>query len=249
MPYGMYLAAAGADVQSERLKIISHNLANVDTPGFKREFAVLKAVPAESIEEGTTVEGTGEIDDLGGGVELVESVTDFSEGPLRRTGIPTDMAISGEGFFLVEREGQQFLTRAGGFSVSSTGQLQTDQGHAVLSTGGAPVVLDPNSEWRLRPDGRISQAGTEYSLAIVRPPSLGDLVKAGQNLFAPLGEVAPVPVNERRVLGGFLEQSTVKPAMEMMELIETTRAYEINVSMIQNQDQMIANLLSRALGQ
>ena len=249
MPYGLYMAAAGADVQSERLKILSHNLANVDTPGFKREFAVMKAVAAEAIEQGDALAGSGGIDDIGGGVELLETVTDFAKGIFKQTGIPTDMAIEGDGFFVVANGEQELLTRSGNFQIASTGQLQTDQGHAVLAAEGTPINLDPSLPWRLRDDGHITQAGNDIPLAIVQPTSLGDLVKTGQNLFSALGNVAPVAAGERQVLGGYLEQSTVKPALEMMELIETSRAYEANVRMIQNQDQMIGTLVNRVLGQ
>jgi hypothetical protein len=93
MPYGIYISAAGADVQSKRLQVLSHNLANVDTPGFKREFSILQAQAAEAIEQGLEQEGSGSINDIGGGVSLVETVMDHSMGGLRQTGIETDMAI------------------------------------------------------------------------------------------------------------------------------------------------------------
>ena len=103
MPYGMYISAAGADVQSRRLQVLSNNLANVDTPGFKRELAVLQSRHAEAIERGEDYPDSRSINDVGGGVRLAETVTDFGGATVRQTGIPTDMAIEGDGFFLVER--------------------------------------------------------------------------------------------------------------------------------------------------
>ena len=88
MPYGMYISAAGAEAQSQRLEIISHNLANADTPGFKRELAILQAQHAEDIASGEATAGSGGIDDVGGGVVLAETVTDFSLGKVRATGKP-----------------------------------------------------------------------------------------------------------------------------------------------------------------
>ena len=247
MPYGMYISAAGADVQSQRLQVLSNNLANVDTPGFKRELAVLQSRHAEAIERRQDSPSSRSINNVGGGVRVAETVTDFGGGTLRQTGIPTDMAIDGDGFFLVAKEGQQLLTRAGNFRLSPQGNLLTQQGHAVLSTKGQPVVLDPLQPWRLLEGGVLEQAGTRTQLALVKPRSLGDLVKAGENLFFSLAPAPPLPVPQRRLVGGYLEQSTVKPAQEMMELIETSRAFEANIRMIQNQDSIIGSLVSRAL--
>src|SRR5687767_7521440 len=98
MSYGLYLSAAGADVQSKRLEVMANNLANVDTTGFKRELAVVKARHAEAIERGEETAGSRGVSDVGGGVLLHQTLTHFSPGTLKKTGIPTDMAIDGEGF-------------------------------------------------------------------------------------------------------------------------------------------------------
>ena len=249
MPYGMYIAAAGAHAQSQRLQVLTNNLANADTPGFKRELAVFQARHAEAIERGLESPGSGGMNDIGGGVFLAETLTDFSHGTLRQTGNRTDFAIDGDGFFLVEKEGQQLLTRAGNFQLSNAGELQTEEGHSVLSAGGEPVTIDRSLGWDFLENGSISQEGTVIPIALVRPRSNGDLVKAGQNLFSALADVIPVANADRRMRHGFLEQSSIKPATEMMELIETSRAYEANVRMIQNQDHMIGTLVNRVLRQ
>jgi flagellar basal-body rod protein FlgF len=245
----MYISAAGADVQSQRLEILSNNLANVDTPGFKREIAILQAENAEAIEQGEAVAGSGGPDDVGGGVTLAGTMTDFSPGKMRTTGRPTDLTIVGEGFFLVGQENEQFLTRAGNFHFSSIGQLQTDQGHDVLTGDGQPITVNPNLPYQFNEDGSITQQGARIDLGIVRPQSLGDLVKQGENLFSALAEVQPVANQDKRVISGQLEMSAVSPTHEMMELIETSRAYEANVKMIQNQDQMLGSLINRVMRQ
>jgi len=245
----MYISAAGADVQSARLQVLSNNLANADTPGFKREIAILQARHAESIERGDVAAGQRGIEDVGGGVQLSETVTDFSVGALRETGNRTDLAINGEGFFMVEKDGQPLLTRAGNFHFSTTGQLQSEQGYPVMSLDGGPITIDPTQPWNFNEDGGIEQAGDKQLLALVQPASLGDLVKAGGNMFSPLADVNPVPAADRNVKNGYLEQSGVKPALEMMELIETSRAYEANIRMIQSQDQVVGSLVNRVLRQ
>lgn len=247
MSYGMYVSAAGAHTQSERLKVISNNLANVDTPGFKREFAIFQARHAEAIERGDAAAGSGTTDDQGGGVQVSETVTDFSGGQLRQTGNPTDMAIDGEGFFLVEKDGEQFVTRAGNFHVAPNGRMMTQQGFQLLTFERQPVAINPQSPWEFVERGIISQDGNEIPLAIVQPNSYGDLAKAGENLFRPLDKLKDVPFRSRHVVNGFLEQSSVRPAEEMMELIETSRVYEANIRMVQNQDQMTSSLIGRIL--
>ncbi len=247
MPYGMYLSAAGAHVQSQRLQVLANNLANVSTPGFKREFAVFQALNPEAIERGQATAGSGSHNDVGGGVAFQETVTDFSGGTLRQTGNPSDVAIDGNGFFLVAKDGEQFLTRAGNFHFAPDGRLMTEQGHQVLATDRQPVVINPTVPWEFQSHGTLAQAGNAIPLAIVKPKSLGDLTKAGENMFSPQAEIQDVVPGERRVAGGFLEQSSVQPALEMMELIETSRVYEANVRMIQNQDQLLGTLINRVL--
>lgn len=239
------MSATGANAQSERLQVLSNNLANVDTPGFKRELAILQARHAEAIERGAPSQTTS-INNVGGGVAMAETLTDFSMGAVRGTGNKEDIAILGEGFFLVEDNGEQFLTRAGNFHVASNGDLVTDQGYKVLADGGEPMMITtPN--WQLESDGGILQGNERKYLALVMPKSLGDLVKIGRNLFRPLGDVDPVLRSERRFAGSSLELSAVKPAQEMMNLIETTRAYEANIKMIQNHDSMTGGLVGRLL--
>ena len=249
MSYGMYLSAAGADVQSARLQVVSNNLANANTPGFKREIAILQARHAEAIERGDVAAGQRGINDIGGGVQMSETVTDFSSGAVRQTGKKTDLAITGDGFFLVDKDGESLLTRAGNFHFSTAGQLLTEQGYPVMSRDGGPVGIDPVLPWNFTADGGIQQGNSTQQLAVVQPASLGDLVKVGKNLFSPLAEIQPVPAAARSVKSGYLEQSTVTPTTEMMGLIETSRAYEANIRMIQSQDQMIGSLVSRLLRQ
>jgi flagellar basal-body rod protein FlgF len=249
MPYGMYVSAAGAEAQSRRIEILAHNLANADTPGFKRELAVLQARYTEAIEQGLDYPGSQSINDVGGGAFLSQTLTDFSRGATRQTGIPTDMAIDGDGFFLVEKDGQEKLTRAGNFVFSADGRLRTQDGYSVLADDRQPVTIDASLPWRVSNEGILEQEGTALPLALVRPQSLGDLAKAGENLFTPLADVVPVPAAERRVRSGYLEMSGVKPTLEMMELIEASRALEANARLIQNRDQMIGSLVNRVLRQ
>jgi flagellar basal-body rod protein FlgF len=248
MPYGLYISAEGAQAQSVRMETIANNLANASSPGFKRDLAIFQARYAEETERGLDAPGSGSLNDLGGGVETLGTVTDFSPGPIRVTDVPTDLAIDGEGFFVVRREGKDFLTRAGNFSLNPNGALVTQDGDAVLSMAGTPVVIEQGQgPWRFTTDGAVEQGSDRTYLALVAPQSYGDLVKMGDNLLSPLAPTKPVDAAARHTLSGQLENSGVQSVMEMTEMIETSRAFEANVNMVRNQDQILGELVSRVL--
>ncbi len=250
MPYGVYLSAAGANAQDHRMKTLSNNLANVDTPGFKPQQTILQSRFAELIEQGEVPSGLAGADDIGGGVTIQKALTEFSKGSMRVTGRETDFAIhDDDSFFVVQRGSEQFLTRAGDFLFDARGNLVTQAGEEVLASDGKPLRIEPGRPFEVETGGRIRQNGTQSELMLAKPKSFGDLSQAGTNMFKPLAEFDLVPPVDRKVIGGSLEQSAVSPTMAMMELIETSRAYEANVRLIQHQDSVMGSLISRMLGQ
>lgn len=249
MAYGLYLSAAGANAQNHRLEVLSHNLANVNTPGFKPHLAVVKSRHSEAVERGDVPEGTG-VDNLGGSVTIAPSLTQFAQGPIRQTGGNSDFAIKdNSSFFVVQRGDQKLLTRAGNFTFDNTGKLVTPIGETVLSENGGPIVINPVLPYRITGDGAVYQAGQRQNLMLARPKESGDLSRVGDNLYQSLSDITPVPTNERAVVGGAIEESAVKPTAAMMELIEASRVYEANVRMIQTQDQTVGSLISRVLSE
>jgi flagellar basal-body rod protein FlgF len=248
MPYGLYISAEGAQVQSKRLEVIANNIANVDTVGFKRDLAVMQSRYAEAIERGQASAGVGTFNDIGGGVQFHQTVTDFSPGPARKTGNATDVALQGDGFFVVRKGQERLLTRAGNFRLTPTGQLVTQQGYAVLGEGNAQVNISPTGgPWEIDSTGNVTQDGTKQELLIVKPTSLGDLTKVGENLFRPLSDARPITANERSVAGGSLEMSAVQPTTEMTSMIETSRLLEANINVMRTHSQMLENLIGRVL--
>jgi flagellar basal-body rod protein FlgF len=247
--YGLYLSAAGAHAQQHRLQVISHNLANVQTVGFKPEEATLQARFAEAIERKEQVPGTKGIDDVGGGVTVAPSSTHFKTGTIRATGVPTDFALGDqEAFFVVQDlDGKSLLTRAGNFLFDGQGRLQTPQGEAVMGADGRGVKINPNLPFEVLEQGRIQQGSDVWTLQVAKPKSLGDVARKGDNYFLPLAPFDNVPVGSRRVVSGHLESSGVEPTTAMVDLIDASRAYEANVRMIQNHDSIQGSLISRVL--
>ena len=248
MVNGLYISAEGAYAQDRRLEVVANNLANVDTVGFKRELAVFQSNGAGGVDSGWQMSNSNTAADIDGGVALSRTTTDYSAGPLVRTGGRSDMAIKGSGFFMVRKGNEDLLTRAGNFAMTSRGELVTTQGYPVLNESGSPVVIDPDDpSWKTTADGSIWQQGGKQSLAIVEPNSLGDLVKMGENLFRPLAPPQPVSPADRQVATGHLEMSTVKSTTEMTELIQASRFLEANVNLIKMQDEMQRGLINRVM--
>lgn len=248
MAYGVYLSAAGAQAQNHRLQQITNNLANVETPGFKPSQTILQARFSEMIEQGMVPPGLGGADDIGGGVTIQPEQTQFTVGAIQSTGRQTDFALHDKNsFFVLQRGDQQLLSRAGDFMFDSTGTMVNPGGDAVLGSDGRPIQIDPRKPFNVGPEGTIHQGGATQELMLAQPKSYGDLANVGGNLFRPLAEFGLAPAGQRNVVPGALEQSAVSPTGTMMEMIETSRAYEANVQMIKNQDTVVGTLIGRIL--
>jgi flagellar basal-body rod protein FlgF len=249
MSYGMYISAEGANSQAQRLEVIANNMANVDTCGFKQDVPTFQARFAEAIQRGLAQSHSKSINDVGGGVKLMDTQTDFTSGVFKPTGNDLDFAIHGNGFFQVKApDGKTNYTRAGNFMLDKNGKLVTqNQQFPVLDQGGNEIVLSTELPYSVSPDGFIAQDGSLRALALSQPKSMGDLVKVGNNSYRSLGPVDPVPLAERQIRQGYLEMSGANSVNQMMAMIESTRAFEANTHMIQNQDGMTGTLISRVL--
>lgn len=249
MYYGLYLSAAGATAQGQKVEVLSNNLANVDTVGFKREMALLESRDSEAIERGMKSRGSLSLADIGGGTGQNQTSTNFQVGTIRPTGEKTDMALkAANAFFVVQHGNEKLLTRAGNFQLSSEGQLQTREGDPVLTSDDSPIQIDASLPWELLPSGAISQGGGSQELAMVEVDQLSKLSKVGQNYFsAPEKSLSPLSPEQRGIAQGSLEMSGVNPIQEMVDLIAAQRAFETNTRMIQNHDTMTSSLISRML--
>ncbi len=226
------LALQTQRVLQRRLDVTANNLANVATSGFKADNLVLEEVA----DTGATAE------DAPLDVVFVRDIglmRDMSQGPIAMTGNTLDVAIEGAGFFMVEGPGGQPLyTRDGAFSLTGEGRLVTSDGRAVLSSGGAPIVLDPQGETPvIGRDGAIRVAGVEAGrIGVVSFDAPGALAKVGDNLWDAQGQATGE--FEGVVLQGALEGSNVRPVIELTRLIEISRAYQNAARIVSGADDL-----------
>ncbi len=246
-------AASGMIAQQTRVEVISNNLANVNTPGFKRSRAHFEDLLYQTVQGQTTL-GSGEAETLpavqiGRGTRLAAVQRVDLQGSLEVTGRPLDIGIEGEGYFQVRRaDGQLAYTRDGSFSVSDQGQIVTASGYGLV-----PDIVIPEGATEIG----ISRTGIVTALVsgsadpvelgrieLARFPNSPGLLALGENLFAQTaasGDPIPgVPQEDGvgRLVQGALEGSNVEVVQEMVEMIAALRAYEINSKAVQTSEQM-----------
>ncbi|HPC47775.1 MAG TPA: flagellar basal-body rod protein FlgF [Deltaproteobacteria bacterium] len=240
MDQGIYTAASGAIAMEERLNVISHNMANMNTVGFKRDHIryqeFIRALDTTMLAQGqyrmTPVD-----------VVAMRPTVDLTPGVPEKTGNPLDVAINGSGFFVVATEKGLRYTRAGSFTLSADNTLVTPQGFRVQGSGG-DITIDTstgNGVIVIDPKGTVSYDDSEVdSLQIVDIPA-DALVREGNNLFGVRDGYVPQGVEKPSVSQGYLEKANVEPIVEMVELIVTQRAFEAFQKMIRTVDEAYAN--------
>lgn len=229
---GLSLAARAMKNQVARNDIISNNLANVSTGGFKREIAVFHS--------GSKNQSNGE--------PVVFTATSFVQGALRRTDNPLDMAIEGDGFFVVETDDGEMYTRNGAFIKDSEGYLSTTDGHRVISSSG--TIQIPPGRINISKEGIISVDDSEIGrIKIVRFEDNSKLEKVGSNLYMAKDGVSgeEVPEEEATVLSGYIEESNVEVIREMTDMISALKAYEISQKVFRSEDEVLQHL-TRTVG-
>ncbi len=242
---GIYTSASGLEAAQERMNELSGNIANVSTPGFKEILATQEDFGTDvgvSFGDGGSAARIGR---LSYGTAAVGETIDRLQGPLLTTGNPTDLAISGDGLFVVGTPSGIGYTRAGNFVVDANGTLATQQGYPVLDTAGKPITVPGGaSTLTVGPDGTV--AGTGQRLAFISFPATG-LAMRGENLFAVSGPVQPVAAGAGTIQQGFLESSNVDMAASMTELIAVQRTFQLSARSLTLQDQTLeeANAVGR----
>jgi flagellar basal-body rod protein FlgG len=225
MVSGLQSAAAAMHAQGERLTVLANNLANVTTAGYKAdhpEFFQLLTSPRAAGSVSPT--GPAAPPELPG---EVQTRTEFTTGPMRETGNPLDLALEGRGFFVLQTENGQRLTRAGTFTRSAEGLLSTPDGAAVLGADSRPITLPERGRVSVDEHGTLSVDGSPAAtLRIVDTESLERLRKEGGTRFVVPEDLALAPAQGVTVRQGAIEMSNVNPILTLVEMIDALRVYE-----------------------
>jgi flagellar basal-body rod protein FlgG len=242
---GLYTTAAGLATAQLRLGVVSNNIANMQTPGYKQDQLpedIGKAIDLQRWATNPQGEAVGSIQ-LGPQVGV--SQLDLSPGPMQETSNPLDLAIGGSGFFATQApDGSVRYTRDGGFLTDSNGALRARDGSAVLDAKGQPITLPQNSDIAVAADGSILANGNQVAqLQIVDFAPGSQLNKVGNGMFTAPAGVAPQAANGQ-VYQGYLEQSNVDQTESMVATMNLVRAYEANQKMLQMQDETLKSTVN-----
>jgi len=215
MSYAVTDIAAAASVKVDQLDIISNNIANVMTSGYKTEH--IRSSVGDNLPDPT--------------VNRIPQVTssvyvDFSQGVFQRTGNPLDVALQGDGFFEIETATGPAYTRAGSFSVNQEGRLVNKSGQAVMGIAG-PVEIAGN-DVRITQNGNIQVDGVQVdTLRVVVFEDKNALKRGKDGLFFDLGQAEQGEPESINIQSGFLELSNASAAKEMIQMINVQRSFEL----------------------
>lgn len=233
----IYTNLTRLDGLRSELQAIANNIANVSTPGFKKE-GVIFSEHVTALENADTSLSMAR-------AQLQRS--DLTQGSLTQTGAPLDFAIDGEGFFLVEFGDGLALSRAGNFKSNLNGELVNASGFRLLDAGGAPVLMPPDArQIKMSGDGTLSVDGRLVADIGLYLPAEGDSPKRVADTLFAIAE-PPQPLEAPVILQGFQEDSNVNAVLEVARMIEVHRAYERGADLNQSEDERIRTVL-RTLG-
>jgi flagellar basal-body rod protein FlgG len=253
----LWVAKTGLEAQQTRMTVVSQNLANVNTTGYKRQRAMFEDLLYQNVVQtgGLTSQQTEAPTglNLGTGVRVVSTDRQFSQGNIVTTGNDFDVAVNGRGFFeILLPDGSQAYTRDGTFQVNSDGQLVTSSGYTLqpaitIPAGASAVTIGLDGTVSAVPPGQSDavQVGTLQLTDFVNPAGLQP---RGENLYGETQASGPPQPGTPGLNGlgsimqGALETSNVNVVEELVSMIETQRAYEMNSRAIETADQMLQHL-------
>ncbi|MBR6771156.1 MAG: flagellar basal-body rod protein FlgF [Lachnospiraceae bacterium] len=244
---GLYTAYTGMVNEQNRMDVITNNLANANTNGYKKEGATSQAfndILAYKLKDMTEAPGTAKRLGINNpGVKIGEGYTDYSQGPMKTTGNTFDLALAGDGFFTItyiNKAGEASLkyTRDGSFTLNAQGFLVTHDGDFVMAEGGGRIQLDPLQDVVIDAQGNIRQG--DAIVAQIRITDFADynyLEKYGENMFQPVQGATIEPRDpDTKIYQGYLETANISVVTEMVNMIAISRAYETGQKVIQTYD-------------
>lgn len=224
MGIGIHCAALGSREQQKRLEIISNNIANSSTAGFKKEIVHFENFLSET------------------------TATNLEQGPIRTTGRELDIALSGKGFLKAQTDQGVLYSRTGNLSLNRQGVLVTQEGWPVLGQGGQQITTSgTGAALRIGTDGQVFDGNQNIgALEVVEFPPETSLVRAKNGYFKPADpQKTPTPASDCAVQQGALEEANFNVVQEMTQMIDTMRIFEAYHKIIQTFDQLDSQLTTK----
>lgn len=241
----LYTGMAGLQAITAQMQAVASNLANSQTPGYE----AVQAVTEAKLYQGTNAPA--------GADAAVQTLgPDLKPGPLQQTGDPMNVGIGGDAWLQVQTAGGTALTRNGALSLSSAGILTDSAGDPILNTDGTPISLPALSKLEIGSDGTVSgvlasdtsgQSRSFGQIGLVSTPS-GTLSSLGGSLYQPPAGAALTPAADGSLHQGYLNDSNVDPTTAMMEMINSSRSYQLQTDLMKSQSgasQDLNNLLAQ----
>ncbi len=227
MDHAGYTTLSRQSGLAREMQIVANNIANAATTGFRSEGMIFSEF-VKPVDRGASLSmGQGNVRN-----------TSFLQGTLNQTGASFDLAIEGDGFFLIETPSGERLTRSGAFSPNAEGDLVTYDGFRVLDAGGVPVFVPPGADVAVSNDGTLSADGNPLGqIGVVRPLDPSSLVREDGVMFRT--DSGFEPTETARVLQGFVENSNVNAIGQLARMVEVQRAYELGQSFLEAEDERV----------
>jgi flagellar basal-body rod protein FlgF len=224
----LLLSLSNQMVTRRTMEVIANNIANMNTTGFKRESPVFE----EYIVDVDTRDGETTSHEPLSFVRDALAVHDMSNGELVTTGNPLDVALDGDGYFVVSTPAGERYTRNGSMGRDDSGRLVTSSGNPVLDESGGEIQLSAEeTQLTIARDGTIStEQGVRGRIGVVKFQNPQELTLEGDSLWASLQ--TPEPATDARVMQGMVEQSNVQPVVEMVRMIDNLRAYQASTELL-----------------
>lgn len=255
---GFYSAASAMVTNMRRQMILTHNIDNLDTPGFKQILTSMDEFETTSVSRQNQFQTSPElpavlrslgynkvsrVGDLGLGVMSKTDTSDYSEGAVQVSTRDLDVAVLGNGFFRIQTPAGERYTKDGRFIKDATGVLKTVDGNDVLAEGGGTITL-PNGQISISTDGQISVDGVNVAklgVAYFEDPE-ASLTRDGENTFT--GDGGQTGSNKVTVRQYALESSNADLTQIMTQMIQVNRAYEAAQRLVQNQDSLLGQSIN-----
>ncbi len=232
---GIYSSGSGMQPRLMRLDVIANNVANADTTGYKKDSVFVQIMKDAGVAQST---GAGELAGLD-----VKEFTDFGEGSLRPTNGPLDVAIQGEGFFVLDTPDGTRYTRNGNFRIADNGDVVNSSSDHLMGTGGKITI--PSAEKMQQNDLTITKGGEIFmgqtmlgKIRLVTFSDMQKLMKTAGTMFKSEESPKDVSVSDEKttVRQGYLEESNVEALTEMVQLVELSRGFETDQRTMRYQD-------------